>query len=32
MKTLANFEDEGVLYINASIVHIDAAFNFAVGG
>jgi aspartate racemase len=32
VKALGNFEDKGILYINASIVHIDAAFKFAVEG
>ncbi len=29
-KMLATFERDGVLYINASAVHIDAAFKFAI--
>jgi len=30
-KTLATFEYDGVLYINSAAVHINAAFDFAVG-
>ena len=30
MKQLANFEYDGILFINTTAVHIDAAFNFAV--
>ncbi len=29
-KTLAAFEHDGILYINSSVVHINAAFDFAV--
>jgi aspartate racemase len=31
MKQLATFEYDGILFINTTAVHIDAAFNFAVG-
>jgi aspartate racemase len=31
MKTLASFQYDGMLFINASVVHVNAAFNFAVG-
>lgn len=30
MKTLATFEYEGILFINTTIVHINAAFDFAI--
>jgi aspartate racemase len=30
MKQLATFEYDGILFINTTAVHIDAAFNFAV--
>lgn len=30
-KMLATFEYDGILYINSTAVHIDAAFDFAVG-
>ena len=30
-KMLANFEFDGVLYINSAAVHINAALDFAVG-
>jgi len=30
-KTLATFEYDGIRYINSTAVHIDAAFDFAVG-
>ncbi len=29
-KTLATFEQDGILYINSSVVHINAAFEFAI--
>jgi len=31
-KTLPTFEYDGVLYINTTAVHINAAFDFAVKG
>jgi len=31
-KMLANFECDGVLYVNSAAVHINAVFDFAVGG
>jgi len=31
MKQLATFDYDGILFINTTAVHIDAAFNFAVG-
>jgi aspartate racemase len=31
-KKLATFENDGIAYLNTSAVHIDAAFDFAVGG
>ncbi len=31
MKQLTTFEYDGILFINTTAVHIDAAFNFAVG-
>jgi len=31
MKQLATFEYDGIFFINTTAVHIDAAFNFAVG-
>lgn len=30
MPTLGIFEYEGILYINANVVHINAAFDFAI--
>ena len=30
MKRLATFEYDGILFINTTALHIDAAFNFAV--
>lgn len=29
MKMLATFEHDGIVFINSAVVHIDAAFNFA---
>jgi aspartate racemase len=29
-KTLATFEHDGVVYINSSVVHINAAFDYAI--
>lgn len=31
MKTLPVFECDDIVFINSTIVHIDAAFDFAVG-